>query len=73
MFLTFPNSPYKLFQPFEPAGYQPQAIAKLIEGIEDGLSYQTLLGVTGSGKTYTMAITCAIVYVLPEPVTPSSV
>ncbi len=55
MFLTFPNSPYKLFQPFEPAGDQPQAIAKLIEGIEDGLSYQTLLGVTGSGKTYTMA------------------
>ena len=55
MFLTFPNSPYKLFQPFEPAGDQPQAIAKLIEGIEDGLAYQTLLGVTGSGKTYTMA------------------
>jgi excinuclease ABC subunit B len=55
VFLTFPNSPYKLFQPFEPAGDQPQAIAKLIEGIEDGLSYQTLLGVTGSGKTYTMA------------------
>jgi excinuclease ABC subunit B len=44
-----------LFQPFEPAGDQPQAIAKLIEGIEDGLAYQTLLGVTGSGKTFTMA------------------
>jgi len=55
VFLTFPNSPYKLFQPFEPAGDQPQAIAKLVEGIEDGLSFQTLLGVTGSGKTYTMA------------------
>ncbi len=55
MFLTFPNSPYKLHQPFEPAGDQPQAIAKLVEGIEDGLSFQTLLGVTGSGKTYTMA------------------
>jgi excinuclease ABC subunit B len=55
VFLTFPNSPFKLFQPFEPAGDQPQAIAKLVEGIEDGLAYQTLLGVTGSGKTYTMA------------------
>ena len=52
---TFPNSPYKLHQPFEPAGDQPVAIAKLIEGIQDGLSYQTLLGVTGSGKTFTMA------------------
>jgi excinuclease ABC subunit B len=55
MFVTFPNSPFRLFQPFQPAGDQPQAIAKLIEGIEDGLAYQTLLGVTGSGKTYTMA------------------
>ncbi|MEQ1591607.1 MAG: excinuclease ABC subunit UvrB [Thiobacillaceae bacterium] len=55
MFLTFPNSPFRLFQPFEPAGDQPQAIARLIEGIEDGLAYQTLLGVTGSGKTFTMA------------------
>src|SRR6266853_9608 len=53
--VTFPNSPFRLFQPFLPAGDQPQAIAKLAEGIEDGLSYQTLLGVTGSGKTYTMA------------------
>jgi excinuclease ABC subunit B len=53
--VTFPNSPYRLYQPFPPAGDQPQAIAKLVEGIEDGLSYQTLLGVTGSGKTYTMA------------------
>ncbi|OGB20371.1 MAG: excinuclease ABC subunit B [Burkholderiales bacterium RIFCSPLOWO2_02_FULL_57_36] len=53
--VTFPDSPYRLFQPFLPAGDQPEAIAKLIEGIEDGLFYQTLLGVTGSGKTYTMA------------------
>ena len=49
MFVTFPNSPFRLFKPFEPAGDQPQAIAKLIEGIDDGLAYQTLLGVTGSG------------------------
>jgi len=53
--VTFPNSPFKLHQPFEPAGDQPTAIAGLMEGIEDGLSFQTLLGVTGSGKTYTMA------------------
>ncbi len=53
--LTFPDSPYQLYQPFAPAGDQPQAIAKLVEGVEDGLFYQTLLGVTGSGKTYTMA------------------
>ncbi|MDY7573092.1 excinuclease ABC subunit UvrB [Actimicrobium sp. CCI2.3] len=53
--ISFPDSPFQLLQPFEPAGDQPTAIAKLVEGIEDGLSYQTLLGVTGSGKTYTMA------------------
>ncbi len=53
--LTFPDSPYRLHQTFEPAGDQPQAIDKLAEGLRDGLSYQTLLGVTGSGKTYTMA------------------
>ncbi|MDE2118384.1 MAG: excinuclease ABC subunit UvrB [Betaproteobacteria bacterium] len=52
---TFPNSPYRLHQPFEPAGDQPTAIAQLVEGIEDGLAFQTLLGVTGSGKTFTMA------------------
>lgn len=52
---TFPNSPFRLHQPFEPAGDQPAAIEKLVEGIRDGLSYQTLLGVTGSGKTFTMA------------------
>ncbi len=53
--LSFPNSPFKLHQPFPPAGDQPAAIDKLVEGINDGLAYQTLLGVTGSGKTYTMA------------------
>ncbi|MDE2343816.1 MAG: excinuclease ABC subunit UvrB [Betaproteobacteria bacterium] len=55
MIVTFPNSPYRLHQPFEPSGDQPQAIAQLLEGLGDGLQYQTLLGVTGSGKTYTMA------------------
>ena len=53
--VTFPDSPFRLHQPFAPAGDQPQAIAKLVEGLGDGLAYQTLLGVTGSGKTYTMA------------------
>jgi excinuclease ABC subunit B len=53
--VTFPNSPFRLHRPFEPAGDQPEAIAKLTEGLEDGLAFQTLLGVTGSGKTYTMA------------------
>ncbi len=55
MFVTFPNSKYQLHQPFPPAGDQPQAIDKLTQGIEDGLKFQTLLGVTGSGKTFTMA------------------
>jgi excinuclease ABC subunit B len=55
MIARFPNSPYELHQPFEPSGDQPEAIEKLTEGLEDGLSFQTLLGVTGSGKTYTMA------------------
>jgi len=54
-FITFPDSPYQLYQPFAPAGDQPQAIDALVEGIEDGLTFQTLLGVTGSGKTFTMA------------------
>ena len=52
---AFEGSPFRLHQPFLPAGDQPDAIAKLVEGIGDGLSFQTLLGVTGSGKTYTMA------------------
>ncbi len=55
MILTFPNSPFRLHQPFEPAGDQPAAIASLVDGLSSGLRYQTLLGVTGSGKTYTMA------------------
>jgi excinuclease ABC subunit B len=53
--VRFPDSPFQLHQPYPPAGDQPEAIAKLVEGISDGLSYQTLLGVTGSGKTFTMA------------------
>ena len=53
--IRFPNSPFELHQPFEAAGDQPQAIKELVEGIEDGFTAQTLLGVTGSGKTYTMA------------------
>ena len=53
--ITFEGSPFRLHQPFPPAGDQPAAIDKLVEGIGDGLMFQTLLGVTGSGKTYTMA------------------
>ena len=53
--LVFPDSPYRLYQTFEPAGDQPEAIEQLATGASDGLAYQTLLGVTGSGKTYTMA------------------
>ncbi len=55
VFLTFPNSPFQLHQPFDPAGDQPEAIEKLWQGLVDGLAFQTLLGVTGSGKTFTMA------------------
>ena len=55
MIVAFPNSPFRLAQAFPPAGDQPEAIEKLVEGVRDGLSYQTLLGVTGSGKTFTMA------------------
>jgi excinuclease ABC subunit B len=54
-FVSFPDSPFQLYQPYPPAGDQPTAINLLCEGIEDGLAYQTLLGVTGSGKTFTMA------------------
>ncbi len=54
-FASFEGSPFQLFQPYPPAGDQPTAIAQLVEGVQDGLSFQTLLGVTGSGKTYTMA------------------
>ena len=51
----FPNSPFELHAPYEPSGDQPEAIRLLNEGLDDGLAYQTLLGVTGSGKTFTMA------------------
>jgi excinuclease ABC subunit B len=54
-FVSFAGSPFHLYQPYPPAGDQPAAIAGLVEGIQDGLMYQTLLGVTGSGKTFTMA------------------
>lgn len=53
--VTYPDSPFVLHEPFPPAGDQPQAISSLCQGLEDGLMAQTLLGVTGSGKTYTMA------------------
>jgi len=53
--LTYPGSPFELFQPYPPAGDQPHAIAQLVEGMHDGEMFQTLLGVTGSGKTFTMA------------------
>jgi excinuclease ABC subunit B len=54
-FVSFPDSPFELFMPYPPAGDQPQAIEKLVEGMRDGEVFQTLLGVTGSGKTFTMA------------------
>ena len=54
-FVNYPDSPFQLFQPYPPAGDQPAAIDLLVEGVGDGLAYQTLLGVTGSGKTFTMA------------------
>jgi len=54
-FVSFPDSPFQLYQPFAPAGDQPSAIEALVAGIGDGLTFQTLLGVTGSGKTFTMA------------------
>jgi excinuclease ABC subunit B len=54
-FVTFPGSPYRLNPLFPPAGDQPEAIDKITAGARDGMAYQTLLGVTGSGKTYTMA------------------
>ena len=54
-FVSFPDSPFELYQPYPPAGDQPTAIAQLVEGVHDGEVFQTLLGVTGSGKTFTMA------------------
>ena len=46
---------FKLVSPYKPTGDQPEAIEKLTKGIKDGMKEQTLLGVTGSGKTFTMA------------------
>ncbi|RQO45799.1 excinuclease ABC subunit B [Variovorax sp. KBW07] len=54
-FIRYPDSPFELFQPYPPAGDQPKAIDGLVEGVIDGEVFQTLLGVTGSGKTFTMA------------------
>jgi excinuclease ABC subunit B len=54
-FVRFPGSPFELFMPYPPAGDQPTAIDQLVEGVQDGEVFQTLLGVTGSGKTFTMA------------------
>ena len=51
------DTPFRVVSPYEPAGDQPQAIEALARGVRDGLRYQTLLGVTGSGKTFTMAKT----------------
>ncbi len=53
--VQFPDSPFQLYQPYPPAGDQPRAIEQLVEGVRAGEVYQTLLGVTGSGKTFTMA------------------
>ncbi|MBK7004195.1 MAG: excinuclease ABC subunit UvrB [Burkholderiales bacterium] len=55
VFLRYPDSPFELYQPYPPAGDQPEAIDQLVEGVNDGEVFQTLLGVTGSGKTFTMA------------------
>jgi excinuclease ABC subunit B len=52
---TYPNSPFELYLPFEPSGDQPEAIKKLIQGVNNEEKFQTLLGVTGSGKTFTIA------------------
>ena len=55
VFLSYPGSPFELYQPYPPAGDQPKAIEQLVAGVTDGEVFQTLLGVTGSGKTFTMA------------------
>ena len=54
-FVHYEGSPFELYQPYPPAGDQPTAIEGLVEGLNDGEVFQTLLGVTGSGKTFTMA------------------
>src|SRR5690242_6742036 len=52
---TMPEKKFQLVAPFQPTGDQPQAIKKLVQGLQAGQTAQTLLGVTGSGKTFTMA------------------
>jgi len=52
---TVKNKPFKLFSEYQPAGDQPQAIRALTKGLRDGMEQMTLLGVTGSGKTFTIA------------------
>src|SRR3954465_2638004 len=54
-FISFPDSPFELFMPYPPAGAQPLAIERVVEGVQEGEVSQTLRGVTGSGKTFTMA------------------
>src|SRR5450830_519740 len=58
-FVRYPDSPFELYQPYPPAGDQPEAINQLVEGVNDGEVFQILLGVTGSGKTFTIAIVFA--------------
>ena len=53
--MTRPHTRFEVVAPYQPAGDQPEAIGQLVEGLEDGLAHQTLLGVTGSGKTFTIA------------------
>ena len=55
VFVSYPGSPFELYQPYPPAGDQPQAIEQLTQGVQNGEVFQVLLGVTGSGKTFTMA------------------
>ena len=55
IFVSYPDSPFELYQPYQPAGDQPAAITQLVDGVNDGEVFQILLGVTGSGKTFTMA------------------
>ena len=59
-FVSFEGSPFELYQPYPPAGDQPEAINLLVDGVLNGEVFQTLLGVTGSGKTFTMANVIAL-------------
>ncbi len=60
---------FKLHAPYKPTGDQPQAIAELVKGFKEGNQFQTLLGVTGSGKTFTMA---NVIQELQKPILESS-